>query len=632
MKPAHRLQSRFILAGFLIVAATVGSSLWSAWTFVRLSVDVDRTLLQSREVIDLGAALHGSLEREDDALLLFLSGDTERAIAELNGERLRGDRLLDRLAAGRGNDDSTDRRLVRSLQDSIEQYRRAGDELLSESGRAGGLERYHRRINPLLREAVAGCDRLRETNFRSIEDSGLRVRDEAIRGTRWVLAISLLTVSLGIGVAVWLARSVLGPIGALTRSVAAIREGNFDQRVGFSTNDELGQLALGFDRMSEALSEYRRSSLGELLTAKTTLEATLDALPDAVMVFGPDGKLDAINPLARTILAARDWAGVTHLAEIPFSVAHRSAIDAAVAGRMPRSTRFDFEQTLDVVIRGQTKRFMVTAVPIAHPNTGRFGAAVVLDDVTEFVRLDELRSELIGVASHELKSPLTALRMNLLMLGESADEMGMRQRTLVTAAIEGCEELGLTIEELLDVTRIEAGQLKLNLMHVDAGSILTATVRALQPRFDDAGLRLRLIVPPGQHPIIADAVRLRSVLTNLLSNAQKYSPPGGEVVVELATVPSPDPKGASSLEISVTDRGPGIPDEYLERIFEKFFRVEHQRGQVGTGVRGTGIGLYLCREIMKAHGGSIIGQSLGHGKGTRIRIAMPIDGGHRREG
>lgn len=620
-----RLQARFILAGCLLVAATVGSSAWSTITFIRLNAVVGDTLHASQETIDLSAEVHSSLEREDDALLLFLSGDVEKARDDLKAERGRGDdgfnKLLDRLRDG----EEDERMIAASLRQQIENYRAAGDDLLAQADKNGGLEAYHRRVNPLLRQAVAGCDKLREANFRSMQQAGVRARDEAANGMRLVVIISVLTVALGAAVAVWLARSVLGPVRELTGSVEDIRKGNFDRRVRHLTADELGQLGVGFNRMAEALAEYRRSSLGELLAAKRTLEATLDALPDAVLVFGPDGELVAMNPHARTVLSGRKAESLNRLADIPFSDDHLTAVSEALAGKTPGDRRLDFSRTFNVLLDGRSRRFLVTAVPIPDFALRRYGAVVVLDDVTEFARLDELRSELIGVASHELKSPLTALRMNLLMLGEGAAEMTARQRQLVTAAVAGCEELGLTIEELLDVTRIEAGQLRLNLTPVDPVAVLGTVQRSMQTRYDDAGVRLVVVAEAKPTIIRGDPARLGSVLANVLSNALKYSSAGGMVEVRVSSPQNTQLGAAGTLRIAVTDQGPGVPAEFRERVFEKFFRVEHHAQHSTEQVRGTGIGLYLCREIMKAHGGTITCESGDAGTGTRFVITLPTN-------
>jgi NtrC-family two-component system sensor histidine kinase KinB len=623
MRTRH-LQTRFILAGCLLVMTTVGTGLWAALTFARLSAAADDALAENRERIDLTAALAGSLEREDDALLLAPGGDPERAEGELTAERERGDEYYQRLLASLRDGDDAVRSAARTFRDELTRYRTAASHLLPTAHRTDALERYRREVNPLLLPAVTACGKIREATFEALRQAGVRARDDARRATWVVVALSLAAVAVASAVSLWLARSVVRPVRELTATVEAMRQGDFDRRVGLDSADELGRLAAGFNRLAATLAEYRESSLGELLTAKATLEATLNALPDAVLVLAPDGSLAALNPPARAVLEAKGAAGAGRLGELPLSPEHRAAVESALAGRPSVLSRADFAAALGAVLAGRPRRFMLKAVPIPEFAPRRSGAVIVLDDVTEFARLDELRGELIGVASHELKTPLTTLRMNLRLLGEQADNLVPRQREMLDAALGGCEELGGTIEELLDVTRIEAGQLRLNLTPVDLTGILDQALRPLRPRFEDARVAVR-VVRDRESPVVrGDALRLRAVLTNLLTNALKYSPAGGAVTVRVSSGPS-GADGAATVQVAVTDEGPGVTDEFRERVFEKFFRVEHHRGAAPNRVRGTGIGLYLCREIVKAHGGSIRCEPGDGEVGTRVAVLLPSE-------
>jgi NtrC-family two-component system sensor histidine kinase KinB len=632
-----RLQTRFVLAGALLVLTTVVSGLWSAWTFARLSTVVGDTLRDSQATIDLTTALAGALEREDDALLLALSGKAAAAREQRDAERQRGDELYRRLGAVLG--DGEERDLAGQLRRELDAYRRAGSDLIAavREGAApaeppAALQHYHEQVNPLLRQAVATCARIREVNFRQMQQAGTRARDEAGKATGVVAGVCLAAVLLASLVAAWLARSVLRPVRELTASVEALRRGDFDRRVPATSGDELGQLAAGFNRMAESLAEYRRSSLGELLVAKSTLEATLNALPDAVFVLDPDGRLVAVNPPGQAVLQARHAAGATRLQELPLLPGHREAVDRALAGQPGNGSRTDFSQALTVKLAGSPHRLLVKAVPIPEFLPRRTGAVVVLDDVTEFAQLDELRSELIGVASHELKTPLTSLRMNLLLLGERADNLTPRQHEILAAAVAGCEELGSTIDELLDVTRIEAGQLRLELAPLDVYAVLDKVLRSLQSRCEDAHIAVQTQRDCDRAVVRADAGRLGTVFTNLLTNALKYSPAGGTITVRVwcgpaaggGGPPAVQPACRPSVLVAVTDSGPGIPAEFRERVFEKFFRVEDHQGQAHGGVRGTGIGLYLCREIIKAHGGSIRCEAGEGGRGTRLVVTLPF--------
>jgi NtrC-family two-component system sensor histidine kinase KinB len=612
------LRARLILAGCVLVTATVACGAWGVFTLARLSAAVGRTLQQSERRIELTADLVSNLEREDDALLLSLHGDVTVARRDLAERRKRFDETFAALRACLTTPE--EEAAAGALRRHVEAYHRLGDRLLGESGQARARALYHARVNPALRRARDDFGPISELNFRSMQAAAAEARNRAWQATWVVAGVSLAALALSVLVAVRLAGAILGPIRELTRGAEAIGQDDFDRRVPVDSADELGRLAEAFNRMAENLAEYRNSSLGELLLAKTTLEATLAALPDAVIVIDPDGRVLTRNPVAAEVLRVTGAAEAGRLPDLPLGPAARRAVEGTLRGEPAADVRADLSQALTVPLNGRPRKMLLTVAPIPEVAPRRCGAVLVLADVTDFARLDELRSELVAVASHELKTPLTSLGMNLLLLQEQAENLTPRQRLLLSAAVLGVEELAGTIDELLDLTRIEAGQLRILREPVDLGAVLGEAVRALRPRFEDAEVALHVAKGLPAAVIRGDAARLRIVFVNLLVNALKYTPRGGEVSVRLAPAQEAAGGGRQPLQIAVTDTGSGIPPEFRERVFEKFFRVEHQRDEGAEGVRGAGIGLYLCRQIVEAHGGAIWCEAGEGGRGTRVAM------------
>lgn len=618
------LRTRFLLAGVLVVAVMAACGAWSVVTFARLSAVIGDTLRDSQEKIDLTAMLASGLEREDDALLLSLTGDAGRARGEREEERRRFEEAFTRLRAVLTAGD--EQAASNDLRSHVDAYRRAGDALLNAREAADARETYHELVNPTLRKAVASCGRLRERSFRAMRQAGIEANNQAQRATH-ILATLALAALVGVtAVALHLAWAILGPIRELTRGVEAIRKDNFFHRVKVHSQDELGQLAQAFNRMAETLNDYRNSSLGELLLAKTILESTLAVLPDAVIVVDAERRITPKNTLAKALLQTSDGREAALLQDLPLPASVLRTVDETLRGER-LGVRSDPSQTLTVLMDGRPLRMLVTVAPILEYPPARRGAVLVLADVTDFARLDELRGELVAVASHELKTPLTSLRMNLLLLRERGDNLTPRQTAILAAAVESTEELASTIDELLDLTRIEAGQLRLQREHVDLDALIEQAARSLRPRFEDAGIHLRIVHEAPSALVQGDAARLRIVLVNLLDNALKYTPPGGEVEARVSAPPSTAPQGTSQVTIRISDTGQGVPALYRERIFEKFFRVEHHRDEQAQGVRGAGIGLYLCRQIIEAHGGSIRCDAGEDSRGTRLIIQLEIDNG-----
>jgi NtrC-family two-component system sensor histidine kinase KinB len=609
-----------VLAGVLLVMTTIACGVWSVITFARLSTLVGETLRNSQETIDLTATLSDTLEREDDALGQALTGKIRNARSEVAQRREDFDdsynRLLTRLS------DPEAREAARDLRAHADEYRKLGNALLDRAEEPDTSEFYQQQVNPALRKAGEDFGRIRKRNSYLTQQVSDQARNETTKAMGIVAGISLVALGLSTVVMVRLAQTILRPVHELTRAVEAIRRDDFKCRVHVNSEDELGQLAQGFNRMAETLGDYRESSLGELLLAKATLEATLGALPDAVIVVDPDGQIVSKNPLAEEILKAIGGKTAARVSDLPLPSAVLQEVMEDLRDGRPHSAKPDLSQALSVSLNGQDHKMLVTVVPIPQFLPRRAGAAIVLADVTEFARLDELRGEVVAVASHELKTPLTALQMNLMLLQEKAENLTGQQREILGAAVHGSEELAATIDELLDLTRIEAGQLRLQQQRVDLGAVVEHAVRTLRPRYQDAEVALRVAKDVPTAIVRGDAARLGIVFINLLTNALKYTPRGGEVSVRLASMQNAGSRSKPRLQITVTDTGPGIPPEMRERVFEKFFRVEHQQADGPKGVRGTGIGLYLCREIIQAHGGTIECAAGDAGRGTRIAITL----------
>ena len=184
----------------------------------------------------------------------------------------------------------------------------------------------------------------------------------------------------------------------------------------------------------------------------------------------------------------------------------------------------DLARTIRIEQDGSVQRLLPRVVPVPSLTPETAGAVLLLYDVTDLVRLDEMRSELIGVASHELQTPLTTLRMALLMLQEASDALPQRQRELVATSLIGVEQLAETVHEFLDLTRIEAGELRLNLEPVQVGATIAESIRRVETQASAQGITLVASVASDLPPILADPVRLRAVFDNILSNALKYTP------------------------------------------------------------------------------------------------------------
>jgi signal transduction histidine kinase len=253
--------------------------------------------------------------------------------------------------------------------------------------------------------------------------------------------------------------------------------------------------------------------------------------------------------------------------------------------------------------------FLPQAVPIFDAQRQLVGVTLMLTDVTRLRRLDEVKTGLISTVSHELKTPLTSIRLAIhVLLNEKLGPLSPQQMELLVTARDDSDRLYRVIEDLLDISRIESGEAEIKLQPVNVEDLVLRATDKIRPAFRDHGITLNMKVAPDVPRVMADPSRLQLVFDNLLNNALKYTPIGGEVTIKA------QPKDGM-VRFSVEDTGIGIAPEFLPRIFEKFFRVPGQE-QISSG-----LGLTIAKEIVEAHGGAIevVSQP---GKGTKFNFTV----------
>jgi len=439
---------------------------------------------------------------------------------------------------------------------------------------------------------------------------------------------SLIWLSAGSAVAVFLAglfawhtiRSTLRPIQAITQAALGISAGDLHQVVPVFSRDELGQLAEAFNVMAHHLRNYRESQSTSLQRVQRTSQATIDSFPDAVVVVDSEGRIEMANPAARRLLgvvqrendqlASATWQPPEQL---------RGHLNDALLGQrdyLPEG----FDRIILLGKDGGERALLPRILTIRDPNGHVLGAAVLLQDVTRLRLLDQMKGDLVATASHELKTPLTSVRLAVhLLLEESTGPLTSKQTELLLDARENSERLLAMVNNLLDLARLEQGWRQLDVHPASPGSLLSDAADSVQVRAHDKNIDLAIDVPDGLPPVAVDRERIGHALRNLLDNALTYTDAGGRITLSAET-------GGDTVNFSVTDTGTGIAPEYVPRIFEKFFRVP---GQSRGG--GTGLGLAIVHEIVVGHGGTISCESQ-PGVGTTFRIRLPVDRSEVRNG
>jgi len=466
-------------------------------------------------------------------------------------------------------------------------------------------------------------EKIRLLNQDEMEQSSRGARTMAATARYWLVGGLLTCTLLGVGLAFYITHGIVAPIRSVIASAEAIRAGNLNQLVPVVSKDEIGQLARAFNRMTVQLRGYRQSHSSRLLRAQRTSQATIDAFPDPVLVVDPSGRVEMANPAARKLLGlpppAFDSERGSSSPETEESLGQAwrppPALQGSLQDALQRQRPFlpeAFDQAISFREGDEDRAFLPQILPIQDPYGNTLGAAVVLNDVTRFRLLDQIKTDLVATVSHELKTPLTSVRLVLhLLLEETVGPLTAKQTELLLDARDNAERLLKMIEHLLALARLEKGQDALNLQPESPLDLLRTAAESLAPRAESKHVEVVIQDVPDLHPVAVDPQRLGHALNNLLDNALTYTEAGGRITLSAGL------EEDGRVRLSVADTGIGIPPQYLSHVFDKFFRVPEQ--SQGTG---TGLGLAIVREIVTAHHGEITCRSE-PGKGTVFQLTLP---------
>ncbi len=352
----------------------------------------------------------------------------------------------------------------------------------------------------------------------------------------------------------------------------------------------------------------RRHLEEQLLTGTTRMGALLEAIDEGVAMFDPGGRCVVANRRLAELLGVglealqgQSWQCFTDHARAVFREAHDLAAP-------------DGDETLSLTTREARPRDLrVFRAAVTDAASHILGRLYAFRDVTREAEVDRMKSEFIATVSHELRTPMTSVKGALgPLLGGAMGPVADAQKELLTIALNNADRLIRLINDILDLSRIEAGHLELRRDNIDIAAAIHDGLRELEGFRSQRQIRLDVELAPDLPPVMADPDRIGQVLVNLIGNALKFTEPGGQVTVRAS-------RQGGELRVDLADTGPGIPAEHLQSIFERFNRA----GGSTAGKGGTGLGLAICRAIVREHGGSIWAESA-PGQGSVFTFTLPL--------
>jgi two-component system, NtrC family, sensor histidine kinase KinB len=598
------MKRRIFLGLLPIIVLFVGVGLYAVWLFTRLGGSIDTILRENYQSVLAGQQMKESAERMDSGLSFALAGEEKRGhdLFDLNAPIFH-DSLVKELnnitLPGEGE-------LAAKIKESEHRYQSLAKRFWAATDIAPRREMYFTELLPLFTEIKNNAQTVIDINQQNMVQADRHARSLSKDSTRAMFLLLLIGIGLAMFFGYGLQRAILKPIQTLTAVSKELGEGKLDQIVPVQSKDELGELADAFNKLAAKLRAYRQVTTDQILQARQMTEITFSAFPDPILALSLDGKINFANPAAEKLLQKLN-------VEQGLPPAIQQEVENVLKGA-PDCVPTSFEKAVPVRLDDHEAFLLPKTIGMRNESGNLFGAAVVLQDVTRFRLMDEVKTNLVSTVSHELKTPLTSIRMGLhLLLEEKIGSLNAKQLELLLAAREDAERLLRMINDLLDLARLESGQTRQRLEVISPRILIDDALPNLRSLVEAHDARLLADVAPDLPEVAVNPRQIGHVFSNFISNAARFSKPGADVVLSVKSI-------GKIVRFSVLDHGPGIPKEYQSRIFERFFRIPGSEES-----KGVGLGLAIAKEIVLSHGGKVGFRST-PGEGSEFYFDLPATG------
>ncbi len=579
-----------LFLSLVILTAIVGIT--ASINLFNLSKAIDSLMIANYKSINAAAKMTEALERLDSAVLIYISIDTDKG-KELFANN--NEEFLKWYNVGANNLTETgENGLIDSIKQSYSNYVKLFldlQEILSQKGIVEANAFYNEQMMPNFISTKAELEQLSALNEKAMYESKALATKNAENSMYLVLSISIFAIIGGFGVSRFFTNRFLAPITSLTQTMKLIKAGDLNQQSKVNTKDEIGEMSVEFNNMTKRLQQYEQSTLGNLLAEKNKSLAIVKSISDPLIVLDPDFRVILMNNAFERI----------------FSVSEEGLINKHFLEGIRNGEIFDFiSNTFKSGSETKHKIFLfkvdnadyyfnIIVTIVKDNNANLSGMIAIFQNVTQLKELEKIRTDFIATISHEFKTPLTSIMMGTdVLIDEGLGQLNNDQKQFIQAIREDSDRLAKLVNDLLELTRIESGKAMFKLKEYNISDIAECSMKPFYQLAEQQDKILYFNCDDDLPRVIADFEKITWVLNNLISNALKYTNAGDEISVTAL-------KEENLIYVTVKDIGTGIPQEYTDKIFEKFVQVKDGDFEV----RGTGLGLAVVREIIEAHRGRI---------------------------
>ena len=416
-----------------------------------------------------------------------------------------------------------------------------------------------------------------------------------------IILATLIALAIASITSLIISLTITRPLQEMTKVSQKISKGDFSKKLKICRQDEIGQLANSLNLMSEELENKIRI----ISEDKDKMKVVLSSVIEGIIAIDKEGRIILFNNALKNMT---DYSSDRVLGKFHWEIIRNNQLNELLKEVLQKGQPLTREIT---IFSPQEKIFRASANPLTEKNEV-WGAVVVLNDITEIKKLEKMRSEFVANVSHELRTPLTSIQGFVETLKDGAINDPGKAQYFLEIIEKQSNRLNNLIEDILQLSKIESQEIIMNLQSINLRDLIDKTISEFKKKIEQKNHKIKINISPQLPLIKADPEQIEVVFRNLLDNAIKYTPNGGEIYISAF-------EKAENIYIEVADNGIGISAEHLPRIFERFYRADKDRSRK---LGGTGLGLAIVKHIVQAHGGTI-GVESKPGKGSKFFFTLP---------
>lgn len=603
------LKSKITVVYFCLVLMTAVIGFTAAVNQYKLSKSIDGLMVNNYKSINASNNMLTALEKENSAILDYIHGNKSEGIDSFYTSN---DIFYKWFNTEYNNiTEAGEAQHNENVKKYYIQYIKlfSNLQLISSSGEGNAVKYYQSDILPVYLQIEKELKDISLINEQAMFKSKNAVTEDTYKYLYIIIALSVVAVFAGLFISWFFVNKLLKPISMLTETMKSVKEGNLDKQTPILSNDEIGDLTREFNNMTKRLKGFESSTMGKLMLEKNKSIAIVKSISDPLIVLDTNFKVILLNDACEKFFNIDEGKMLNrHFLE----AIHDGDLYAYISGVVEDGKEHD-EKIISLQSGNKNYYFNIVVNVVQDEDAKMNGIVLLFQNVTQLKQLEKVKTDFISTVSHEFKTPLTSIMIaSSLMTKDNVGTLNEKQSKIVSTIKEDTERLSTLITDLLELSKIQSDKSIFSMELCSIEDIILASVKTLHEQAESKKINLYYKVEDNLPKVNVDFEKITWVINNLVSNSLKHTNSGDEISISAVL-------RNGKIYTIVKDTGIGIPEEFQEKIFDKFVQISESDSES----TGSGLGLTIAKEIIEAHDGNIWCESK-LGLGSTFTFTLPV--------